>query len=160
MTKVPPYHVDVDDAAFMTFIPEKIAKGSIIEPLDSSALDVNLENVVISKVQRLTEAINAKSDVGQYDMVRSTLTVTFKNPLQSASSVSDVEVWYHRSGCSHGKVLRVQVVTYGQEPFVKLTAARVIRKESEDVMLLRHAHSRSIEHATWERFALFDGRTE
>lgn len=58
--------------------------------------------------------------------------------------VAEAEVWYHRPGCMHGKVVEVQVGLIHEYPYLVLLNSRVLREEPEDAYyLLPYSHANS-----------------
>lgn len=131
-----PYHVDISDEEFSERIPVRLRS----EPTPRGDVsDVALPpNAMRAKVARLTVAINKNNENEKYTAVRTLIGQTYYTPI-GGQSVTDAEVWYHCSGKSHGKVVRVQVMTYQVEPYLLMTHAHVVRNEPEDRMLLMSA---------------------
>lgn len=146
-----PYHVEVDDETFNSFVPIKIRQGVYVD--HGQALSIALPmNALISKVGRLTKAINANANfTSTYTMIRivplKTSSLDNKNIAlgDNASSITDAEVSYHRSGKAFGKVLLVQITVYDGPPFLRMTYAKVVRDEPEDALILMsHATKSSL----------------
>ena len=158
-----PYFRDVTDREFTSFVPPRIRIGDRL-PAWKELSRVFPERVIGAKCERLTQAINDAAMQPQapgpvprnkYSLVR---TVPLRVLLARVSYehdgdgfpryrefrggnpryvvVSEAEAWYHRSGCSHGKVLVLQVVFDPLRPALVMHSARVERNEPEDRMLL------------------------
>lgn len=149
-----PYFVDISDAEFMALVPWRI-RSALPIPFTGSEVEPMPYNAVLGKVRLLTSSINSrfnstsnsrfnsKTQTRDYVMRRLVVVRTFSSP-ETRGAVADCEVWYHRSGCSHGKVLLVQVLSLQEKPFLRLGAARVIRQETEDrILLLESSQSTS-----------------
>lgn len=138
-----PYHTDLSDLEFAAFIPKRISEGRMLEHDTPSSVKLP-RNALKLKVDRLTEEINKKAAIagvnGTYDMARM-LQGDTSRPSQTRQwqSVTDAEVWYHRSGCFSGKVILVQVATSQTHPFISMISAKMLRNEPEDKMLLLSA---------------------
>lgn len=140
------YHTDVSDAAFAAFLPASLPDVEFASATPgASAPTLGLPaNAISSRVAELTAAINAGaaadaartgSEPREYAAVRVEPGATVFD-FERSRALTTAEIWYHRSGAAHGKVVRAQWAVTPEPPFIALLAARVVRRESEDRIVL------------------------
>ena len=155
------YFIDVDDTIFGSFIPTGLREREYIDVTYHRQSHTGLPiNALKMKVDRLTEVINeraAKVGAGPYDLARLIQDKTYI--ISDTSTITDAELWYHQSGKSTGKVIRVQLATYAVKPFLRMTAASVARNEVEDSMVLQvgFAEGSSANFSEWSTYEIYKG---
>lgn len=148
MTSPTPYFQDISVAEFERLLPLKLRDAPPIQ--SEHDLKVNMpRNAVMIKVNRLTQEINNAlqrlygTHMRPYILRNLLIHRTFvssSSPSHGTEgmSISECELWYHRSGCSHGKVLLVQIALLARAPFLRMMSAHIQGEEPEDRMLLLH----------------------
>lgn len=138
------YFQDISNAAFEDLLPPKLRTAPFVAP--GTQLNMSMpKNAVMIKVTRLTQEINRRLGVtgapptaqptAHYIVRRVIIHQTFASA-EVQGSIADCEVWLHRSGRSHGKVINLQVGIFRRAPFLRMLAVRVTGEQPEDSMLL------------------------
>ena len=151
------YFEDVSDAVFESFIPKKIREGPPPNMEFDNTLTHTLtlpQKVIQRKTDRLTTEINKNAfnqGAGPYTNIKIIQGKTF---VVKDYYLTNIEVWYHQSGKSHGKVVNAQIAFSRIAEFPRMVHAHVIRNEPEDRMILKEGNVGGPNYSPWSKYEL------